>query len=106
VPLEPLLDHRLRVGAQEHLELYRQRLSGRASMIHGYATGRRFNVAERILFSGAAYAETVATAFGRFGTRSAGLEILRPALARALVVHARRRLLPPFARRPSGASLG
>jgi 2-polyprenyl-6-methoxyphenol hydroxylase-like FAD-dependent oxidoreductase len=84
----------LDAGLARYRRHYRRCLRGHASMIHDYATGRRLNLSERILFSAAVHDRRVAIGFGRFGTRIAGPETLGPTLGRALAVHARRRLLP------------
>jgi menaquinone-9 beta-reductase len=85
---------RLEAGLARYRRHHLRRLRGHASMIHGYATGRRMNLTERILFSAAAQDRYVAIGFGRFGTRLAGPEILVPTLGRALVAHVRRRVRP------------
>jgi 2-polyprenyl-6-methoxyphenol hydroxylase-like FAD-dependent oxidoreductase len=85
-------------GAQpldDALATYRRRhrseLAAHAHMIHDYATGRRFNVAERILFSAAARDEEMAERFMAFGTRNAKpTGFLKSGFPRALRVHASR----------------
>jgi 2-polyprenyl-6-methoxyphenol hydroxylase-like FAD-dependent oxidoreductase len=58
------------------LRRYRRRhargLRGHTAMILDYATGRKLNRGERILFSAAAYDQRVAKVFEAFGTRNIG----------------------------------
>jgi 2-polyprenyl-6-methoxyphenol hydroxylase-like FAD-dependent oxidoreductase len=58
------------------LARYRRRhargLRGHAAMIYDYASGRKFNPGERLLFSTAARDERVARVFEAFGTRNIG----------------------------------
>lgn len=82
----------LRDGLASYKRRFRRGLGGHAFLIHDYATGRRFSPVERVLFSAAAYDPKVGAAFSRFGTRNAGPESLLPTFARALAVHARRRV--------------
>lgn len=80
----------LRDGLASYRSRFRRGLGGHAALIHDYATGRRFSVPERVLFSAAAYDSKVGTAFSRFGTRNAGPASLIPTYGRSLAVHARR----------------
>jgi 2-polyprenyl-6-methoxyphenol hydroxylase-like FAD-dependent oxidoreductase len=82
----------LRDGLASYRRRFRRGLGGHAALIHDYATGRRFSVPERVLFSAAAYDPKVGTAFSRFGTRNAGPASLIPMYGRSLAVHARRLL--------------
>jgi menaquinone-9 beta-reductase len=56
-------------GLKRYRRRHRRELSAHAFLIHDYATGRRFNPAERILFAAAARDEKVAVNFDAFGTR-------------------------------------
>lgn len=82
----------LRDGLARYRRRFRRGLNGHAALIHDYATGRRFSVPERVLFSAAAYDPKVGAAFNRFGTRNAGPGSLIPTFGRALGVHANRLL--------------
>jgi menaquinone-9 beta-reductase len=78
------------------LKRYRRRhthaLRGHAAMIHGYASGRRFNTGERLLFGAAARDPHIAEIFERFGSRNIGpARMLATSLPRAVVVRARHR---------------
>lgn len=96
-------DELLRDGLARYRRRFRKRLNGHAALIHDYATGRRFNVPERMLFSAAAYDPRVGAAFNRFGTRNAGPGSLIPTFGRALGVHANR-LLGKATNAPRSAS--
>ena len=56
-------------GLARYRRRHRRELRGHAFLIHDYATGRRFNPAERILFAAAARDQKVAVNFDAFGTR-------------------------------------
>lgn len=77
-------------GLAGYRRRFRSRLGAHSALIDDYATGRRFSVPERVLFSAAAYDPKVGEAFARFGTRNAGAASLIPAYGRAFAVHARR----------------
>lgn len=79
------------------LKRYRRRharaLRGHAQMIYDYAGGRRFNAAERMLFSAAARSERLARTFEGFGSRNIGpARMLATAVPGAIVVNARHAL--------------
>jgi len=79
------------------LERYRRRhakeLAGHAFFIHDYATGRRFNPAERLMFSAAARDPRAAALFDALGTRRTRPQRLLPRLIpRAIAVNARHAL--------------
>jgi menaquinone-9 beta-reductase len=79
------------------LERYRRRhakeLRGHAFFIHDYSTGRRFNPAERMMWSAAARDPKLALVLERFGTRQIGpAQMLTRAAPRALAVNARHAL--------------
>jgi 2-polyprenyl-6-methoxyphenol hydroxylase-like FAD-dependent oxidoreductase len=87
------------------LRRYRRRhalaLRGHATMIYGYSGGRKFDAAERMLFSAAVYDEGVSRVMEAFGTRNIGpARMMLTGAPRALAVHARRSL----SRRPGGSS--
>jgi menaquinone-9 beta-reductase len=76
------------------LSAYRRRhalgLRGHAFLIHSYATGRRFNLGERLLFSAAARDAGMAGTFEAFGTRNIGpTRLAASALPRAFAVNMR-----------------
>jgi 2-polyprenyl-6-methoxyphenol hydroxylase-like FAD-dependent oxidoreductase len=82
---------------EQGLERYRRRhareLGSHAYFIHDYATGRRLNPAERLMFSAAARDPKAAVMFDRFGTRQIRPQQFLPRmLPRALAVNARHAL--------------
>jgi 2-polyprenyl-6-methoxyphenol hydroxylase-like FAD-dependent oxidoreductase len=82
---------------EEGLRRYRRRhareLDAHAFFIHDYSTGRRFNPAERLIFSAAARDERAAAAFDAFATRlTRPQEAMPRILPRALAVNARHAL--------------
>jgi len=82
---------------EQGLERYRRRhgreLRGHAFFIHDYATGRKMNPAERLMFSAAARDPKAAELVEAFGTRKLRPEQMMPrALPRALAVNARHAL--------------
>jgi 2-polyprenyl-6-methoxyphenol hydroxylase-like FAD-dependent oxidoreductase len=79
---------------EQGLERYRRRhakeLAGHAFFIHDYASGRRFNPVERMMFAAAARDPKAATLFDQIGTRRDRPQRLMPRLLpRALAVNAR-----------------
>jgi menaquinone-9 beta-reductase len=79
------------------LERYRHRhakeLRGHAFFIHDYATGRRFNPTERLMFSAAARDPRAAVLFDSLGTRRTRPSQLFPRMVpRAIAVNARHAL--------------
>jgi menaquinone-9 beta-reductase len=87
------------------LARYRRRharaLRGHATMIYGYAGGRKFDRAERLLFSAATYDQGMSRLMEAFGTRNVGpVQMILTGTPRALAVHARR----SFSRTARGAS--
>jgi flavin-dependent dehydrogenase len=79
------------------LERYRRRhgreLGGHAFLIRDYANGRRFNPAERMIFSAAARDPKAAELFDLFGTRlKRPQEVMPRLLPRAIAVNARHAL--------------
>jgi 2-polyprenyl-6-methoxyphenol hydroxylase-like FAD-dependent oxidoreductase len=79
------------------LARYRRRhargLNGHARLMVDYATGRRFNPAERMLFSATTRDEVLARRFDEFGSRRVGpARAFATTIPRALVVNARHAL--------------
>jgi 2-polyprenyl-6-methoxyphenol hydroxylase-like FAD-dependent oxidoreductase len=62
----------LEAGLRRYRRKHARRLNGHAWMIHDYATGRKMQPPERILFSGAARDPRAAAVFDAFGTRRIG----------------------------------
>lgn len=62
----------LATGLRRYRRRHSRHLRGHAWMIHDYATGRKLQTPERILFSGAARDPRVAAIFDAFGTRQIG----------------------------------
>lgn len=83
-------DEALERGLRRYRRRFRRRLAGHSLLIDRYATGRRFNGVERLLYSAGASDERVAARLMRFGTRSIGPMRLAPAYGRAMLVNARR----------------
>lgn len=82
---------------EQGLERYRRRhakgLKGHAYFIHDYSTGRRFNPAERLLWSAAARDPETALLLESYGTRQIGpAQMLPRAFPRAIAVNARHAL--------------
>jgi len=63
----------LEAGLRRYRRKHARRLNGHAFMIHDYATGRKMQPPERILFSGAARDPRAAAVFDAFGTRQIGV---------------------------------
>jgi flavin-dependent dehydrogenase len=83
--VEPLAD-----GLERYRRRHRRELRGHAFLIHDYATGRRLQPGERMLFAAAARDRRVAARFDELGTRRAkpGRTLAR-AMPRAIAVNAR-----------------
>jgi 2-polyprenyl-6-methoxyphenol hydroxylase-like FAD-dependent oxidoreductase len=62
----------LEAGLRRYRRTHSRHLGGHAWMIHDYATGRKLQPAERLLFSGAARDPRAAAIFDAFGTRQIG----------------------------------
>jgi menaquinone-9 beta-reductase len=76
-------------GLKRYRRRHARQLKGHTFLIHDYASGRRFNPVERLLFSAAARDEEAAVAFERFGTRQVGpARTFARALPRAARVNA------------------
>jgi len=77
-------------GLVRYRRRHRRELRGHAFQIHDYATGRRFNPGERMLFAAAARDPKVALAFDAFGTRRMKLARMFATVApRAIAVNVR-----------------
>ncbi len=77
-------------GLKRYRRLHNRHLRGHAFLIHDYSTGRRFNLAERLLFSGAARDPELSVSFDRFATRQIGaVRMMATAMPRSVVVNAR-----------------
>jgi 2-polyprenyl-6-methoxyphenol hydroxylase-like FAD-dependent oxidoreductase len=59
-------------GLARYRRRHARRLRGHAAMIYGYASGRKLDAGERMVFSAAARDERVARVFEAFGTRNIG----------------------------------
>lgn len=95
---------------EQGLERYRRRytrgLRGHTQMILGYASGRRLNAGERLLFSGAARDERLARTFEAFGSRNIGpARMFATAIPRALYVNGRHALAERRGESTPGARL-
>lgn len=81
---------------------HRRGLHRHAGTIHDYATGRRMNAGERLVFSAAPGDVRLSSLFEQFGTRNVDpTRFLAQAVPRALAVHARRALVPRLRPGPS-----
>jgi 2-polyprenyl-6-methoxyphenol hydroxylase-like FAD-dependent oxidoreductase len=97
-------------GLKRYRRRYVRALRGHSAMIYDFAGGRKFNPAERALFSAAVYDPAVSRIMEAFGTRNIGpARMLLTAAPRAVAVHVRRSLsqrpspAPPMAIPASGA---
>src|SRR4051794_29700715 len=83
----------LEQGPGRYRRRHARELGSHAYFIHDYATGRRLNPAERLMFSAAARDPKAAVMFDRFGTRQIRPQQFLPRmLPRALAVNARHAL--------------
>ncbi|HEV7400734.1 MAG TPA: NAD(P)/FAD-dependent oxidoreductase [Solirubrobacterales bacterium] len=91
----------LQSGLDRYRRRHRKELRGHSFIVNDYATGRRLQWGERMLFAGAARDPEVAAAFDEIGTRRAKPgRTMAKALPRAIAVNARHSL----ARRGGGGS--
>lgn len=99
----------LSAGLERYRRQFRRRLGGHAWMIDDYATGRRWNIPERLLFSAATVDDRVAAVLGRYGTRMTGPQaLLSPSLAARVAiaqVRGRRRARVAGRQAPAGMSV-
>ncbi|MGN6274999.1 MAG: NAD(P)/FAD-dependent oxidoreductase [Solirubrobacterales bacterium] len=80
-------------GLDRYKRLHKRGLGGHAFLINDYATGRRLNPMERLIFSAAARDAKCASVFEEFGTREARPQQAFPRLVpRAIAVNARHAL--------------
>jgi len=86
-------DESLEQGLERYRRRHRRELGAHAFFIHDYATGRKLNPAERLMFSAAARDPEMATRFDAFGTRQVRPQQAMPRLIpRAVAVNARHAL--------------
>jgi 2-polyprenyl-6-methoxyphenol hydroxylase-like FAD-dependent oxidoreductase len=86
-------DERLEKGLDRYRRRHTKELRGHAFFIHDYATGRRFNPAERMIWSAAARDREAATILDAYGTRQIGpSRMLSRVIPRAIAVNARHAL--------------
>lgn len=80
----------LEAGLRRYRRRHARGLRGHALLMVDYARGRRFDPAERLLFSAATHDERLAVLFEQFGTRQIGpVRAFPRMIPRALAVHAR-----------------
>jgi menaquinone-9 beta-reductase len=90
----------LQSGLKRYRRLHRRELRGHAFIVNDYASGRRMQWGERMLFAAAARDPRVATAFDELGTRRVKPgRMMATTLPRAIAVNARHAL----GRRSGGA---
>lgn len=83
----------LRAGLARYRRRHRRGLRGHATLINEYATGRRMNPGERLIFSAAARDQRAALTFDAFGTRCIGpSRAFASMIPRAVAVNARHAL--------------
>jgi 2-polyprenyl-6-methoxyphenol hydroxylase-like FAD-dependent oxidoreductase len=80
-------------GLKRYRRAHRRHLRGHAFFIHDYSTGRRFNPAERMIFSAAARDPELSIRFDRFATRRVGpTRMMTSMVPRSILVNARHAL--------------
>ena len=98
----------LRAGLARYRRRHRRALRGHASMINEYASGRKMNPGERLIFAGGARDPRLAERFEAFGTRSIGpARFFATTIPRAIAVNTRHALASRGQRpapRPGGHS--
>jgi 2-polyprenyl-6-methoxyphenol hydroxylase-like FAD-dependent oxidoreductase len=83
----------LRSGLARYRRQHRRALRGHASLINEYASGRKMQPGERLIFSAAARDPRLAERFEAFGTRSIGpTRFFATAIPRSIAVNARHAL--------------
>jgi menaquinone-9 beta-reductase len=86
-------EEELKVGLGRYRRRHRRGLRGHASLINDYASGRRMNPGERLIFAAAARDQELAANFDAFGTRSIGpARFFASTMPRAVAVNARHAL--------------
>lgn len=77
-------------GLRRYARAHRRRIGPHARLIHRYATGRRFDAGDRLVYWAGARDERVASAMAAFGSRSiAPSTMVRRVLPRALALRGR-----------------
>jgi 2-polyprenyl-6-methoxyphenol hydroxylase-like FAD-dependent oxidoreductase len=80
-------------GLKRYRRAHNRHLRGHAFFIHDYSSGRRFNPAERMIFSAAARDRKLSITFDRYATRRIGpARMLAAMVPRSLLVHTRHAL--------------
>lgn len=80
----------LQAGLSRYRRQHRRALRGHTTLINDYASGRKMNPGERLIFAGAARDRRLATNFEAFGTRSIGpARFFATAIPRSIAVNAR-----------------
>jgi hypothetical protein len=83
----------LEAGLQQYRRRHAKELREHAFLIHDYATGRKFNPTERLMFAAAARDPRSAALFDRLGMRRARPSQVLPRLVpRAIAVNTRHAL--------------
>jgi len=83
----------LQAGLSRYRRRHRRVLRGHATVINDYASGRKMNPGERLIFSSAARDPKLAETFEAFGTRSIGpARFFATAIPRAIAVNTRHSL--------------
>jgi 2-polyprenyl-6-methoxyphenol hydroxylase-like FAD-dependent oxidoreductase len=96
-------DEPLQTGLSRYRRRHRRGLRGHAWLINDYASGRRMNPGERLIFAGAARDPKLATRFEALGTRSVGpARFFASTMPRAIAVNARH-ALGSREQRPAGS---
>jgi len=97
----------LQAGLKRYQLQHRRRLRGHAALINDYASGRRMNPGERLIFAAAARDPKLAVTFEGFATRSiTPARFFAAAMPRAIAVSARRALGSRKQRGPTAAPRG
>jgi 2-polyprenyl-6-methoxyphenol hydroxylase-like FAD-dependent oxidoreductase len=92
-PGEAEASHALARGLARYRRRHNRALRGHATMIYDFAGGRKFNAAERLLFSAAAFDEGTSRVMEAFGSRNIGpARMMLTGMPRALAAHARHSL--------------
>jgi 2-polyprenyl-6-methoxyphenol hydroxylase-like FAD-dependent oxidoreductase len=96
----------LRKGLERYRRRHARRLGGHTKSILDYATGRKMNAGERMLFSAATYDERTGRIFEAFGSRNIGpVRMLATAMPLALAATARRSVSQRARRRTGRATV-
>jgi 2-polyprenyl-6-methoxyphenol hydroxylase-like FAD-dependent oxidoreductase len=92
----------LQPGLDRYRRRHRRALRGHAAIINEYASGRKMQPGERLIFSAAARDRRVAESFEAFGTRSIGpARFFASAIPRAMAANARHALASRRGQRPA-----